>query len=343
MVLVAKSTWWRTSKLLPATEDLRGIAATGTSWIIVGEDSGTPKIYTIPTDDTELVNPTYTARTPSGTDALYDVAHLQGENRTAACGLNGVIEYSSDKGATWNHINLGTGPDLYGITGRDGDALSKFVAAGDGEIWGANSAGTWTQRRSGPRVWRSITNRSTLGWCAVGNDGYATHSSNAVVGNWTTAYLATDVTLRDIASNDNYFMAVGNDGRVIRSATGLSGSWTQLETLTSGGLATVHQLAATGSWVIFSLSGRSWVSDDEGATWTENDYQIADQIFGLENAPDRMLSCGDNGGIYVSYDQTQENYVSTVETPTPPAAFTANADMAGDAVRRLVTQFRSGS
>jgi hypothetical protein len=100
-------------------------------------------------------------------------------------------------------------------------------------------------------------------------------------------------------------------------------------------------LAGTGQFVIFAFNGRSWFSGNNGLTWAENGHQLSDQPNGADGGAVTLAAAGNNGGVYVSYDQEQEDH-TPVAAPTVPAAYGENDDMSGDAVRRLVTQFRSG-
>jgi hypothetical protein len=342
MAVAKKGTWWRTSKLSPSAETLRGLAPAGTRWVFVGENTGSPRIYTVQTADFNSLSPTYTARTPNGTDPLWDVAYLSAEGIINAVGDNGRVERSSDLGDSWLSLTLSGSPDLKGMVGVTGEALSRFVAVGVNAIFGQANTGVWTSRWSGSQQWNSVAHNATVGWVAVGNNGYVTQSTTGANGSWLTKYQVGTEPLWEIDANANCFIAVGNDAKVYRSTTGLSGSWTQIAFPGRSNLRTVAHLGSN-RWGIVAFDGWNWTSDDDGLSWQTSTYIIDDDPKGIAAETDRAAVVGSSGGIYISFDQTQEDYVAPdIETPSAPPAFTENDDMAGDAVRRLSTQFRSG-
>ncbi len=148
-------------------------------------------------------------------------------------------------------------------------------------------------------------------------------------------------TVRKVRANSNYFIAVGDDGLVWRSATGLSGSFNNVAGFGTA-MRAVVPLAATGLWAAFDSGFGCWFSSDDGDNWTPIPDVAAQVLDGFDSF-DTALACGGDGRVLVSYAQTQVDYVAPEsDAQEPGVAFNANADMAGDAVRRLITQFRSG-
>lgn len=342
MAIAKKGTWWRTSKLTPSSETLRGVTPTGTRWVFVGEDSGSPRIYTVESADFDNLSPTFTARTPNGTDPLWDVAFLSAENILNAVGDNGRVERSTDGGTTWASLVFGGTPNMKGIVGVTGEVNSRFIAVGVDTIRGQANTGLWTTRWSGSRIWNSVAYNATVGWVVVGNAGYATQSPTGASASWLTPYQIGSNPFWEIDANTNCFIAVGNLGDVYRSTTGLPGSWTRIAFPTKVNLRTVTHLGSN-RWAVVAFDGTSWVSEDDGLSWAVNSRQIDDAPTGVAAETARAAVVGSNGGIYVSYDQTQEDYApGDIAPPAPPPAFSENDDMAGDAVRRLATQFSSG-
>jgi hypothetical protein len=332
-------TWWRTSKLTPANEVLRGVTAANTRWVFVGYDSGSPRIYTVQSNDFDNVAPTFTARTPNGSDPLYSVDWIATEDIACAVGDNGRIEISFNKGDSWSSLVLGGGKDMRDVVGLSGSATANMVAVGDGVISARSSGGGWTSRWTGVRFWRSVAYRSGVGWVAVGDGGYATQSPTADVSTFVTPYQAGLQTLYGVGGNASYYIAVGTEGKAYRSATGLSGSWTGFEVENGKTIYAIVPLTSDNNWAAIAVTGESYTSSDNGQTWTKNAYQIADSVYAMDAGPNRAGAVGANGGIYYSAAQTQEDPTAI----TPPAvepAFGANSDMDGDAVRRLVGQFR---
>lgn len=341
MVALAKGTWFRRATY-QAGNTLHGVTSVGPRWVAVGESSGAPLIMTVETADLDQLAPTFTTRTPAGTDPLRDVDYISAEDRCVACGLNGRIEYSQDKGLTWSTLVLTGTPNMAAIVGVTGDALSRFIVAGTGSIWGQNNSAVWSARYSGARDWVDVAHRTGAGWVVVASDGYASQSATGGAGTFAGAYQLSAYPLHSVAANASYFVAVDNFGWVYRSTTGLSGSWTKTITRDFNPLVSVQPMASDNDWALVDIGKNIWWSDDNGATWAETGFAVTDAVERMANGSTYALAVGADETVHVSTDATQDDYVTSVVAPTPPLAFGANADMAGDAVRRLVTQFRSG-
>lgn len=342
MAIAARGEWWRLHRNDVGGQVLRGITNAATRWVLVGEVSGSPLIVTTETTDEQTNLPTFTSRTPGGTDPLNDVTYISSPPLVAACGDNGVIESSSDQGQNWTDITLSGTPDLYGITGFSGDATSRFITVGVNEIWGQNSGVTWSRRWSGSQTYRSVAHREVQGFVAVGDNGFAAHSPTGASGTWTAPYSMGIGHFLKIATNNSYFMAISDSGYLYRSTTGLSASWTLVRNFGTT-MASIVPILTIGSWVAFSQGFDAWITTDDGDTWTQITPDLVREVTDAHSQGTRAMTCGPDGVALITYNDSQEDFVSTAVEPAPPPAFSPNDDMAGDAVRRLVTQFRSSS
>lgn len=334
-------TWWRNSKLLPSGEVLRGCCPASTQWVFVGEESSAPKIYTIASIDFDDLIPSFTSRTASGSDPLYAVDYILAEDVVCAVGDNGRIEISFNKGASWSGFALSGNPDMKDVVGVSGSSTANMVAVGDGRISGRDNVGVWTTRWTGSQLYYSVAYRSGVGWVAVGNAGKATHSATAANGSWLAPYTVDSATIWSIGGNDSFYLAGGSAGYVFRSATGLSGSWTRFQLDTSNDILAIAPVGADNQWAVITLFGEIFWSSDNGAHWTKGPYQLTGGlVLDLDAGPNRGGAVGSNGGIYNSNTIEQIDHVP-VAAPTSEPAFVDNDDMAGDAVARLLTQFRS--
>ena len=340
MAIAQKGAWWREQRTKVGTQALRGVVNAGVRWVAVGDDSGAPLILTVETADAQDLAPAFTARSAAGTDVLNGVAYVAVGVRVAAVGDNGRIEESSNQGQTWTGQNVAGSPDFNDITSNSGDATSRFIAAGVDEIWGQDNLGSWTQRWSGSQTWRSVAYRAGAGYFAAGDGGFGSHSPSGAVGTWTAPFSMSAATVNKVRANNNLFLAASGN-LIWKSVTGLSGSWSIASAL-SGTIQTVFPLATTGFWAAFDTGFGCWLSSDDGSTWVEVP-DVPGQILDGFDQNATAYAVGSGGAALVSFGQAQDDYVDPgVETQTVGPAFSPNADMAGDAVRRLVTQFRSG-
>jgi hypothetical protein len=342
MAIVQKGTWWREHRTGAGGETLRGVVRAGSRWVFVGDTSLAPLIVTLDATVEEDNLPPFVTRTPAGSDFLRDVGYVATGATLAACGDNGVVESSTDQGATWSSLNVAGSPHLYGIVAKSGDALSRFVAVGVNEIWGQDNTATWTQRWSGSQTWRSVGVRVGHRWVAVGDNGWASESSTGGVGTWSAPFNFGIGNLIKCETNANYFLALSHLGYLYRSTTGVSGSWTQIHNF-SETMAALVPVLTTGAWVAFSAGTKVFYSADDGDTWTRNDGDVTQGVldaYNISGGP--AIGCGYIGSAQVSYGQVQSDPPDLTPQPETPPAFSANDDMAGDAVRRIISQFRSG-
>ena len=342
MVLVPKGTWWRESATDAVTKSYLGVAIASTRTMLVGNLSGGPLIAYINTANLGDLSPTVTQVATGHSDLLVSIDYIPtpGIDEAIAVGENGRVDWTLNQGLNWNSTILGIA-DLNDIAGVAPGA-TQWIAPGVNVIWGRDGFGTWTTRWTGTRPWSSVAYRASAGWVVVAQDGYATQSPTGLNGTFITPYQVAAVSFTRIRANSSYFIAIGLNGAIYRSATGLSGSWTDISIGGSSFLFGITPLAADNNWAISDLTGKSWYTSDNGTTWTENRAATPQPLNGLTNNTVYAVGAGGSGHVYVSFDQEQADFVTTATAPVPPAAFSANDDMSGDAVRRLVTQFRSG-
>lgn len=341
MAIAQKGTWWRTSRGGAATEALVAAVIGPNRTIFVGQDAGSPRIYTAPTAQMKDDAPTYTQRTPAGSAPLFGVDYAADIDEAVAVGDSGTIETSVNQGLDWTSQTVSLSPPLYDVVAASG-AAARFAVAAFNSIWVRDAGGVWTKNWSGGQAWYGVTRKGIGGWVVVGQNGYATQSATALSGSFIAKYQITTTTLNRVRANGFWFMAVGQQGKVFRSVTGVSGSWADVSIPESADLLTLSPLDSANRWVVFDSLGYSWYTPDNGSNWAKKPTPTAYPAGVLDNGADFAVAGGSVGSVYVSYDQAQEDFISTAAAETPPPAFNANDDMAGDAVRRLVTQFRSG-
>lgn len=343
MATLVKGSWWRVSYAGLSTTQLRACVIAPTRTVFVGVDGSAPWIQTVNTADLGDLAPTHTVRTAAGTDQFFGVDHIATEDIVAAVGNNGRIEESTDQGLNWTGINVTGNPLLYDVVGVTGDAASRFIAVGVNKIWGQDNVPAWTERWTGSQQWFGVAHRVGAGWVAVGNGGFASHSPTGAAASWTAPYSVHTVSLNKVRANASYFLAISSDGKIFRSTTGLSASWTDISFDGPGNLLAIAPMALDNSWAILDSVGNGWTTADNGDNWTANPVATVYPPQGIANTGTNAVGCGTFGAAFVSFEQTQEDYVAPdIELQAPPLAFAENDDMAGDAVRRLVTQLRSG-
>lgn len=136
---------WTEKNLSVTTRTVRGIAYTGTRWILAAYYvTTTGNIYT--TEDITVASPTYTSRTlpTGGTNGIYDIA-WNGSNLAVAVEYGGKIITSAD-GITWALATSPTASHLYAV--RYGHSLWNIVGASGVVVTSANGS-TFTLRSSG--------------------------------------------------------------------------------------------------------------------------------------------------------------------------------------------------
>lgn len=340
MAVIPVGQQWRLQRLGAATELFFGVTVISNRWVFVGETNGAPYIVTAGRAGFVTDSPSFSIRVPAGSDILRAVDFLSG-TELVAVGDNSVVETSINNGTDWSSQNLSSSPaDLLAIVGTPSVTDPKLVAVGESIIWSRSAGGTWTLRDTTPKTWVGIGWKG--GWVAVSNDGYAIQSNDGLT--WGSQYQITTQAMRAVRANDNYFIAVGYNGSIFRSATGLSGSWTDYSIDTTHDFDSIAPIGATLKWCAITRQGHFYYSGDDGATWEQtanvNTYILRDIVF---DPIDKWgAACGNYDQCYASAEEEQVDHVP-LDQPAPPPALTDNDDMAGDAVRRLVAQFRSST
>lgn len=347
MVTLAKGTWWRQVRRSIATESFNAVASVSDRWVLVGTTGGAAPLI-IWCLKSQMLGPVPIFYTGSaiGSVPLNDVDYLSNESIAFAVGDSGRMYESSDLGANWTNYALSPANDIDGVVCVAADPNSNVIAVGNGAIWGRDTLKTFTTRWTGSQQWKSVAYRPGAGWVVVGNSGWVTQSPSGINGTFIAPYQITAQNFKRIRSNSTHFIAVGSFGDVWRSATGLPASWTKLDLGTSGVFFIGTALGYSDqTWVAATYDGEFWYTSNNGDSWTKGDFVFPDAVRNCDAVFESALMVGDYGTAYVSYTDDQADYVEpddiTGQGEVGPA-FNPNNDMAGDAVRRLVTQFRSG-
>ena len=346
MVSIAKGTWWRQIRRTVATESFNAVASASDWWLLVGTDGGTAPLAYRVQKSAAIGFPIFYSGNLTGAVPLNDVDYLSNESIAFAVGDSGRMYESSDLGQNWTNYALSPANDIDGVVCVAADPNSNVIAVGNGAIWGRDTLKTFTTRWTGSQQWKSVAWRVGVGWVVVGNSGWVTQSPTGINGTFIAPYQITAQNFKRIKANSSVFMAVGSFGDVWRSATGLPASWTQLDLGTSGVFFVGTALGYSDqTWVAATYDGEYWYTDDNGDSWTKAGFAFPDAPRNCDAVFESALMVGDYGTAYVSFSQDQDDYVEpddiTGQGEVGPA-FDENNDMAGDAVRRLVTQFRSG-
>ena len=143
-------------------------------------------------------------------------------------------------------------------------------------------------------------------WLGVGNWGYRSWSSDGVT--WQTEQNRATPSdhspdlLRDVAWGNGYFVAVGGDqnSMVMRSADGAS--WEEDLHPAGAGQWMGAVAYGAGRWVAVGGVGRVMISDDDGATWIDNDATLPSAGRGVAYAEGHYVAVGDGGLVAVSSD-----------------------------------------
>lgn len=343
MALLKKGTWWRLAYTGPLADNWAGVAVAAQRTILVGENVPNSLLSFIPGANLEDIPVPLFPISQSWGDGLTSIAYIPtlGVDEMVLVGENGRYSWSVNQGANWNTAAFAGNPDMRDIAGVSGQP-TQFVAVASNVVWGRDSLGTWSTRWTGTRPWGGVAYRAGAGWVVVGTDGYAMHSPSGLNGTFGTPYVVTTGAMGRVRANDSYFIATDTSAGIWRSSTGLSGSWTDISLGGSHVFLVAMPMAADNEWVVFDYTGQWWYTSDNGDNWTLGDLALDFGVIAVGVDATYAVCATLNGKIYVSYDLEQEDH-TPVDAPAPDAAFGANDDMAGDAVRRLVTQFRSGS
>lgn len=348
MATLSVGEFWQRNRLPTGADiwDLRGAAHSIPLdlWAFVGDGkAGAGGILTIADI---ITGSTFAEPASGGTDILRAVA--AGGSLFAAVGDNGEIVESSD-GVTWSlKQTLAGNPGLFGVEyGRvdPGSPINTFVVVSrNSGIYYRNASANYVQTDSQVENWSSLAIKGTT-WIAVGGTlttvGRYTKSADGV--SWNAAKNQGTKRLEAIDASASFFMAAGEAGQIWRTVDG--SVWADKSIF--GVLGSI--------WAIRSLGGSNWIcaaddkiyrSTDDGDNWTRVDPSISTKD-GLALAVDSPTAteaalCTEDGEIWSSYDQTQEDH-TPVDPPETSQSLTENTEFAGDTVGKLVSQFRSGT
>jgi len=223
-----------------------------------------------------------------------------------ACGVNGVILYSSNGGQSWKPQKSGTS---YSLNASDFFTQNSGIIAGDqGTILRTDDAGT---------TWKNLSQSlsqdvlgvdfilDTLG-IAVGTRGDQVKSLIIRTTNGGTSWKSYDShTNKNLRSVDLYDakvgVAVGDTGVVIKTADG-GLSWTLIQSVTSRQLNSVRFVNNSLVYAVGAL-GTILRSTDAGDTWVVyggfTNYELRSIMF-TDNTTGWV--CGTNGLMYQSND-----------------------------------------
>ncbi|MEK7353928.1 MAG: CARDB domain-containing protein [Chloroflexota bacterium] len=209
----------------------------------------------------------------SSTDILSDITFVDASNGWAV-GSSGIIQRTSDGGATWTPQNSRTTNDLWSVSFVD--ANSGWAVGSSGTIRRTSDGGnTWTAQTSG--VSNTIYEVSFVdannGW-AVGTGGTILHTSNSGA-NWTSQTSNTTYSLYSVkfvdASNG---WAVGSSGIILRTFNG-GVNWINQTSNTTDSLLETDFVDISNGWAV-GYSGIILRTADGGTTWTaQNSHTTA--------------------------------------------------------------------
>lgn len=222
-----------------------------------------------------------------------------------ACGANGVILHSSDRGVTWKTQRSGTSVTLSAARFLDGNT---GLAVGDG--------GTILITQNGGSTWgnasilksenlASIDFSSSTTGVIVGTNGLLIRTTNGGT-TWTSPSRRTAKNLNSVQFIDQSLgVAAGDSGTVVKTTDG-GASWILIPGITSRNLANVR-FASPSVLTAIGQSGVLLRSTDSGDSWTTQSSFTAADIRGLVFVDQNVgYITGANGLIF----QTQDGGIS---------------------------------
>jgi hypothetical protein len=281
---------WDLRNPIPASSNLYGVAFGDTSFVAVGQDSGTSGVI-------------YTSTTGASTwtQTLKAATIFNGVSRDTngfvAVGAGGVI-YTSPDGATWHAQTSGTGENLSAVSYCNG----RFVAVGGTDtslcaILSSTDGATWTKKVLQSLAWLyGITYGDSL-YVAVGNDvesgqGIIYTSPDDSV--WTGQTIQVTNRLLVPAYGNDTFVVVGT-GSTFTSPDG--STWTKL---TSGTLTPLRGLTFGDSLFVAVGNFGTILTSPNGQSWTKRSTGTYTILRGVTFGDSMFVAVGDSGTVLTS-------------------------------------------
>ena len=226
-----------------------------------------------------------------------------------ALGCNGNGDDDDGAGTETRTTSGGTSTGGSGDAGDGGSTIGTTDDGGEGsgaDTGGPESGGSSDEGDS--EAGSSGDTGEPIGtplWVGVGNWGYRSASADGqawqTVQNRSTGNDHSPDLLRGIGWGNGWFVACGGDANsmFMRSADGVT--WE--EDLHPGGTQWVGDVAwGDGRWVAVGGVGRVQYSDDDGATWVDNDQTLPAAGRSVAFGGGQFVAVGDGGMIAVSTD-----------------------------------------
>ncbi len=316
-------------------------------WILCGLSS-----IILTTDHDSLLTgaPVWTPRTDGGGSDFTGVA--SDASRAIICGDNNWLNESTD-GITWSGVQTSPAPghNLLGIAagpntaGTTYDTFVTVAAVANGPIYERGVGGTWSNLDIGGinDRFRAVCTDGAGTWLAVGEQssvGFAALTSDPS-GAWTRYTIVGPPSFYSCAHGNGQFMIGGTAGILFTSPNGQIGTWTFRST---GGTDTVNAINHLGgtNWLATGNTGNIYLSADDGVSWSPVSAVGSDIVraAGSSIAKKTTLLAAQTAA-WSSFEETQDDYQSTVVAPSSPPALTENTQYVLEAIRRLAQQFRS--
>ena len=290
--LIATTTASALARWLPRSSgvrhDLRGVAWTGTRWVVVG-DLGT----ILSSADAR------SWRVASGIPSVGLRAVAARPGLVVAAGSGGALVSSAD-GLAWMPQDSGTSEILWGGA-RAGSTLlasgknATVIASTDGSSWHnvpTRPHPTDDQAAPRPFLWQLAAQRSRL--VAVGDFGSVLEGSPAGL---RAVRSPTDEILRGIAFGRGVEVAVGSSGVILRSLG--TGRWAAVPSPTTVDLRGV---AYTGSRFVAVGDQSTVISSRDGLHWQIETTAMPCALLAVARGAGRYLAVGGAGQVLSSSD-----------------------------------------
>lgn len=233
---------------------------------------------------------------------LLDVARAG--SRLVAVGVQGVIVFSDDAGATWTQAPSPVSGMLTCVAFAD--ARRGWAAGHGGVILSSVDAGaTWVRTAAPTTVDDSFLDLLALpdgrvfacgayGLFLASSDGGATWQRRPA--------LDEELHLNRITAGASGTLYLAAEAGTLACSTDRGDTWERLEVPYEGSFYGLHELAS-GRLLAHGLRGHSYVSDDRGATWSQAAIKIEGLIATIaETTPGTIVATGAGGKLHISRD-----------------------------------------